>query len=468
MKNQLFINYKSIKNEAKSSIWVCYTLSLLPIITLLLSLIVGLFSPTKYNFLNLYSQYIYLLILFPLLFILIDVTMVIFGKRRFKFNLSEFLKRYFEIIPLALCLILIILASIIQAISSPTQNGFTTSVLSPFGIGLGFPIILLIAMCFVFGFGIKNRNIAEHILFAITISSTILCVLILIDPKCNFKIHNPSNDVWSSVFNNSNCFGLYLTIPTIILAGMFTFRKNKLVKFSSIFAFLLHCVVLFLTNTFSSMLGVFFALIFMAIFKQFYRKKFDPLALLPLAIFIGLSFAVQLLASDFYSKYIGFFNGIKNLVIEIKEIIKNPNSTLSENAGTGRFGIFKQSLINVLKNPIFGNGDTYTNPHSFILQIAEIWGIPCLTMLTISVIIVFVKFFTKIKHLSRLTIILACVCISHLFTALFISITPHIGCLFLMVLGIFYRFLNVDIAKYKMQKSITTHGIVITDQNVLN
>ncbi len=466
MKKQLFINYKSIKNEAKSTIWVSYILSFLPILTILLDLI--FWSSTKYNFLNLYSQYIYLLILFPLLFILIDVSLVVLGKRRFRFSLSEFLKRYFEIIPLMLCLILIIVNSTIQAISSPSQNGFTTSVLSPFGVGLGFPIILLIAMCFVFGFGLKNRNIAEHILFAIAITSTLLCVLILIDPKCTFFIHNPSNDVWSSVFNNSNYFGLYLTLPTIILAGMFTFRKNKLVKISSIFAFLLHCVVLFLTNTFSSMLGVLLGLIFMVIFKQFYRKKFDLLAFLPLVIFIGASFIVLPLASSFYSKYIGFFKEIQNLIFEIKEIFKNPNSTLSDNAGTGRFKIFKDSVARILDNPVLGSGDTYTNPHSIFLQIAEIWGLPCLTMLIISVIIVFVKFFTKIKHLSRLTLILACVCLSHLFTALFIGITPHISCLFSMVLGVFYRFLNVDIAKYKMQKSITTSGIVITDQNVLN
>lgn len=467
MKNQLFINYKSIKNEAKSSIWVCYILSFLPIITIILSLIVGIFSDAKHDFLNLYSQYIYLLILFPVLFILIDILGIFFGKRRFRFSFSEFLKRYFEIIPLGLCLILILASSIVQAISCPAQNGFTTSVLSPFGIGLGFPIILLVGMCFVFGFGLKNRNIAEHIIFSIAITSTILCVLILIDPRCTFKIHNPSNDVWSSVFNNSNNFGLYLTIPTIILAGLFIFRRNKLIKISSIWAFCLHCVVLFLTNTFSSMLGVFLALILLAIISHFYSKRFNPFAILPLVIFLGLSFAVELLASDFYSKYIGFFKEIKNLFIEINEIFKNPNSTLSENAGTGRFKIFKQSFNNVLKNPIFGNGDTYTNPHSFILQIAEIWGILCLTMFLISVIIVFVKFFTNIKHLSRLTLILAGVCVSHLFTALFISIMPHIGCLFLMVLGIFYRFLNVDIAKHKMQKTIKTGGIIITDQNVL-
>lgn len=467
MKPSILKNYNSIKNEVKASIWVCYILAILPVFTIILDCIFKIFNVTNLSFLHLYSQYTYLLILFPIIFILVDIIAVLCGKRRLRFNFKEFILSYLEIIPLAMCFLLIITSSIVQIIQDSSLNGFTTDVSSPYHLATGFPIILLIAMCFLFGFGIKNRNIATHILFAIVICSSILCILMLIDPKCDLFFHNPSNTNWSSVFCNSNYFGLYLTISILLLAGLFCF-STKTMRWLSFVALLLHLFVLFLVNTFSSMLAVFIALITLFILQNERLKKFSFLSLLPLFAFVAISLIVQLFAQSYYSKYIGFFAEIKQLAIDIKNIFTDYNSTLADNAGTGRFKLFKESIKQILDHPLLGNGNTYTNPHSAFLQLAEIWGLPCLTLLIISFIMSTIRFFKHFKSQSSLSIITFIAIEGFLICSLFCSIMPHITPLFLMIFGVFVRYYNIDIKKNKLQKTIKTNGIIITDQNVLN
>ncbi len=467
MKPSILKNYNSIKNEVKASIWVCYILAILPVFTIILDCIFKIFNVTNLSFLHLYSQYTYLLILFPIIFILVDIIAVLCGKRRLRFNFKEFILSYLEIIPLAMCFLLIITSSIVQIIQDSSLNGFTTDVSSPYHLATGFPIILLIAMCFLFGFGIKNRNIATHILFAIVICSSILCILILIDPKCDLFFHNPSNTNWSSVFCNSNYFGLYLTISILLLAGLFCF-STKTMRWLSFVALLLHLFVLFLVNTFSSMLAVFIALITLFILQNERLKKFSFLSLLPLFAFVAISLIVQLFAQSHYSKYIGFFAEIKQLAIDIKNIFTDYNSTLADNAGTGRFKLFKESIKQILDHPLLGNGNTYTNPHSAFLQLAEIWGLPCLTLLIISFIMSTIRFFKHFNSQSSLSIITFIAIEGFLICSLFCSIMPHITPLFLMIFGVFVRYYNIDIKKNKLQKTIKTDGIIITDQNVLN
>lgn len=467
MKPSILKNYNSIKNEVKASIWVCYILAILPVFTIILDCIFKIFNVTNLSFLHLYSQYTYLLILFPIIFILVDIIAVLCGKRRLRFNFKEFILSYLEIIPLAMCFLLIITSSIVQIIQDSSLNGFTTDVSSPYHLATGFPIILLIAMCFLFGFGIKNRNIATHILFAIVICSSILCILILIDPKCDLFFHNPSNTNWSSVFCNSNYFGLYLTISILLLAGLFCF-STKTMRWLSFVALLLHLFVLFLVNTFSSMLAVFIALITLFILQNERLKKFSFLSLLPLFAFVAISLIVQLFAQSHYSKYIGFFAEIKQLAIDIKNIFTDYNSTLADNAGTGRFKLFKESIKQILDHPLLGNGNTYTNPHSAFLQLAEIWGLPCLTLLIISFIMSTIRFFKHFNSQSSLSIITFIAIEGFLICSLFCSIMPHITPLFLMIFGVFVRYYNIDIKKNKLQKTIKTDGIIVTDQNVLN
>ena len=468
MWKNLISNYKSIKNGARSAVFVCYILALLPLLTAIICGLFSLFTNNLPAFATLYSQYFYLLILFPLLLIAIDVTMVIAGKRRWRFSIKDFCKNYYEIIFIALFVLLLLISSLVQFAQNVYPNGFVADVKNPFNIGLGIPIMLLIGMSFLFGFGLKNRTIAENIIVCITMCSTILCILTLIDPKGNFIIHLPNNTNWSGMFNNSNYYGFYLTITTTILAGNFSLNPSKLIKWYSFCAMLLHFVVIFLNNSFACMLSVIIALIVLLILCQIYKRRFSFLATLPIICFVGISVVVSLFASKYYSNYIGFFYELQGLMSDIKDIFLNPTSASADLSGTGRFGLWRTSIKSILSHPLFGNGNTYTNPHSEYLQLAEIWGLPCLTMYLVSVIIVFVKFFRNFKGASYLTIILAVTCIGYLTSSLFGGIMPHIAPLFVMILGMFYRFCNVDRMKLKLQKSIKTEGIIITDQNVLN
>ncbi len=468
MKNTLLKNYNSIKNGFKSSVHICYYICLLPVILIALNLLFGLFGNTTHKFLQHYNQAVYLLMLFPIIFVATDVVGVLFFKQKLRFNTKSFLRTYPEVLVLLCVLIFMLVASVLQLLLNYQHNGFEVSTLNVFNLGQGLPFFAFYALCFGFAFALKSRKIAEHLCVVLMAVSSILCILSLIDPVGNLKFLSGGNTNWCSMFYNSNHYGYYLTITTVLCAGIFVFTRHSLLKSASIFSFVLHCFVVFLNNSFDAMLCILIVLFVLSIVACINQKKFRLHYFFPLFSFVATSFAVTFFAQSYYSKYVGLNNELVNFVKDIVNIITDPNSSESLVAGTGRWQIFKDSVKNILSSPIIGTGNTSATPHSEYLQIAEIWGIGCLLFYLAFSIIIHIKAIKNIAHLSSLSLTLWLVVLGYQLSALFGNIVPHVAPYFMLVLGIFVRFLNVDIKKHKLQKQIKTSGVTINDNNVLN
>ncbi len=467
VKFDLTKNLKSCKNGCWSPAFVCYILSLLPVIVAFLYTIFSIFNSVNFNFLYQHLQFAYWLIVFPILFILIDITRVIKGKYKMKFTLKDFINTYPETIILLFALIWIIVGSICRLLSDIAPTGFEAKALNVFNIYQGIPFFLFYGMCFLFSFLLKSRKIAKNILISTIICSSILIVFSLVDPTGKIGFQSIGNTNWCSVFFNSNYYGYYLSLTTIICTGLFVVEENKLFKWLFFSAIIPHLLVCFLNNSLGCMLAIFIVLILIPIIVNIKNKIFDWKTLLPIFVFVSLSQLTVAFSKAYYSNYENFFSQLYNMFCEIVNFIKDPSSPQNQTFGTGRVGLWIESLKEIGKSPIFGNGKTNHLPHSEYLQIAEIWGLPCLTLTLVAIIMIFIKTFKHLRNLDRITIVLMFAVLSYLISAMFGNIMPHITPLFAMLLGLLVRWCNVDIKKAKLQKEIQTEGVIITDKDVL-
>lgn len=462
-------NLKGYKNGCWSSVFVSYYLSLLPLIVSFFYTIFNLFGATSFNFLYIHLQYSYLLILFPLLFISIDITRILSGKYRFRFSVKNLIKNYPETLLFLGVILWVFVSCISRIIQGVTPSGFRANGSSIYSLEQGFPFYLFYAMCYVFAFLLKSRKIAENITLSLIICSTILALFSLFDPTGKLAFQSLGNTNWCSVFFNSNVYGYFLSITTILCFAWFMLKEEKVVKYLLLASGVIHLVVVFMNNSLACMLSIFITLIVCVIIFSIRKKRFDWQYLLPIGAFIVLSQICTLFAPHYYSKYENFFVQLANMFCEIIGIVNDPLAPANATFGTGRVELWKNSIKEIIYgNPIFGNGNTYSQPHSEYLQLAEIWGLPCLTFYITAFIIIFIKYFKNLKHLSSLTHVLFVVVLSYLISACFGNIMPHIAPCFIMVSALLVRWLNVDILKANLQKQIKTEGIVISDNNVLD
>lgn len=462
-------NLKRYKNGNWSSVFVCYYLSLLPIIVSFFYMIFHLFDATHLKFLYIHLQYSYLLILFPLLFIMIDLTRIIKGKYKFRFSFKTLFTTYPETLLFLGVILWILISSFSRVIIGVYPSGFEANASSIYSLEQGFPFYLFYAMCFVFAFSLKSRKIAENITLSMIICSTIFVIFSLIDPTGKLSFQSLGNTNWCSVFLNSNIYGYFLSMTTILCFAWFMLKTEKTIKYLLLSSGILHLVVVFMNNSLACMLSIFITLIVCIIVFSIHKRKFDWQYLLPIVIFVALSQICTLFAHHYYSKYQNFFGQLINMCCEFFGLIYAPLDPATASFGTGRAELWLNSLKEIFENnPIWGNGNTYSQPHSEYLQLAEIWGLPCLTFYIVAFIIVFVKHLKNLRHLSPLSLVLFSSVLCYLISACFGNIMPHIAPYFIMLSAMLVRWLNVDINKAKLQKEIKTEGIIITDNNILN
>lgn len=466
VKYNLLKDLKNYKNGFHSSFFICYYLSFLPLIVSFLYCFFSLFQLTHFRFLYQHLQYSYLLILFPVLFLLFDITRVYLGKYKLRFSLRTFIKDYPETLCLFACLVWILLTCIFRLIIGSNITGFETNT-SIFSLEQGFPFYLFYAMCFVFAFMLKSRKITENIILSFIICSTILVIFSLIDPTGKLGFQAIGNTNWCSVFFNSNYYGYYLCLTTILCFATYMLRKSRGVKYCTLASGILHLFVCFMNNSLACMLSVFIVLIIAPILFSINSHKLDWHYILPIVSFVAISQLSLIFAKNYYSNYENFFSQLGNMFLELFGLLKNPSSPLNFNFGTGRVELWSNSIKNILECPIFGSGNTRSLPHSEYLQLGETWGLPCLTFYLATIIIILIKSIKYLKVLSRLSLILLTCVLSYLISACFGCIMPHITPYFIMLLAFFVRWSNVDIKKHKLQKQIQTEGIEITDNNVL-
>ena len=253
---------------------------------------------------------------------------------------------------------------------------------------------------------IKEKKFIKNIIKTIIVSAIIITILPLLNE--GFSYGNFSN-----IFHNSNHYGYFLMICSILSGFMFV----KYAGFKRIMYLLIFCLIsymLIVNDTFGCYLAIFIGLIFALVYSVI--KDYKPKEITALfTTFILLSFFISLTGIKIAEKVPSndihgiVFNNIASLFKDANSFLSSSDEVASNKAGSGRGRLWKKASEYILEHPITGGGMECLNeyyrqnlilmdrPHNMILQVAAFIGIPgAIIYLTLIV-------YLAIKNLKYLT-----------------------------------------------------------------
>ena len=201
--------------------------------------------------------------------------------------------------------------------------------------------------------------------------------------------YNPSQKQYlSSIFYNSNHYAYYLTLCILLSAAMYVTEKNRKLRIALLFSFISNYTVLIIADTLGSYLAVMGGLCLMLVlicftkhcFPVFSQTYVKTRAIIVVCSSIALSFVL----SFFYHSV---FSSIITTIFELGKLATNE----IENAGSGRWKMWKLTIGYIKEKPLFGHGiegirmrlefmTRFDRPHNEYLQYAAFWGIPSLVL----------------------------------------------------------------------------------------
>ena len=451
MKINLLKNLKGYKG-LRSSVVAGYMIALSPVFTALVACLSFLVLGNTSK-LGLLSAQIYTYALFfGVLFLCLDLYRIILKDREFE-SFKSTLKTKPELFILLGFLLWNILATILQLSIFGESHAYTT-IIYPLGIQEGLFAFVIYGFCVLMAYYVKQKDITKNILF------TFLCVVLalsffaIIDPtgKLIFQIH--SNTSWASMFFNSNHFGYVLVLATTLSGIGFVLTTVKWEKILSLVFLVVFCITSFFVDTFGSLIAIFAAFLLIPIVLTWFKKKFSWKYLIPLGVFVVLSFAMIPFGNwKYYSTYRSFFSQIGGLFKDTLTVAKDvsdsaPTSDAAKQAGTNRWGLWLMAFEQIAKSPIIGTGDVLLRPHNEYLQFAQVWGLPSAILYLSAFVVIFIKAIKHRAKLSNLTSALIFCIGAFLISAMFGNTMPHTTPFFALFLGFLIRWMNHDITRH--------------------
>lgn len=433
----------SVKRTLTTSYIASYWIALSPLVVMLFAIISHLATNDSSTFGLMSSHIFFYFVSFIVLFLCFDIYPVIIKEQRFE-SFKTTLKIKPELFILLGFFVWNILATILQILILGNSNALSTTI-QPYYIQEGLICFFIYGMCVFFAHGIKDETVTKKILHLFLFSGLFISLIALLNPRGTWIVHNTHNTSWASLFINSNHFGHFLCISTTLSAGMFIFEKTKWKQILLGCMFGFFCLISCFADTFGSLIATFLTLIIMPVVISLSKKKFDWKTILPLVIFIAISFIAIPIAKSLHSTYRSFFSQCVNLIKEFFVVADSPTSSEAMSAGTNRWSLWMNAFKSILENPLIGNGEVLMRPHNEYLQYAVVWGIPSVLIYLSAFVVMLVKVIKHITKLSPLSLILGFCVFCYLISAIFGNTMPHVVPFFALLLGFFIRNLNKNI-----------------------
>jgi O-antigen ligase len=236
----------------------------------------------------------------------------------------------------------------------------------------------------------------------------------------------------AAVFYQFNHTGYYLNLSIVCLMGLYLYgssRKER-IYYSLSLAFQIYAILV--NSTLGSYLGSLGALIFMVIFYLVRKEQGKWRVLVPVVIFILVSWAS-------YMGWVPTSSGedmrvnIETLTKDTSDIVSNPLE--ATDAGHGRMTLWQEGLKMVAKSPIFGYGPDSIDPDLTTEEIkTKFWteradnefiqcaisnGIPGLLLYLLTLFSMAIYRLRDLKKLSAETVIAAGCVIAYLISGCF-------------------------------------------------
>jgi O-antigen ligase len=277
----------------------------------------------------------------------------------------------------------------------------------------------------------------KKIIVMITLSSTFISILMLVNiDRINRLLNFYSN---SAVFYNINHFGYYLCLAIMSSAALFLIEEVSIKKsyfYLTCFAVLVAALVK--NNSLGPYIGVLGGILFLGILSLIYSKEHLSKIIKVIAIFIIVSFIINICNGLLVNELTKLFGDIQNVV---------SNTETAEKAGSGRWILWVEGVKFSLEKPLFGfgpenlgarymlEGIEHDRPHNEFIQIAASLGIPALLFYIAALFRHFSILALNRNNLNTTIITLNSIIVAYLISSLFGNTMFYTSPFYFMFLG---------------------------------
>ena len=274
-----------------------------------------------------------------------------------------------------------------------------------------YPFIFFFCGMFIYKSGWKRG-----LLYLLMLTSVPLNIVTLID-KYVTPVYYFVGEGMSSVFYQFNHYGYYLVVVSVTAALLFVYEEKLPLKMLSLACFVLAVSTLIINDTLGAFLAAGFALVCFVVYSLIWERGRFKFILAVLGVFVLVTALCSFVKNDLVSS-------LANTVTDVQTIATNSEG--AENAGTGRWGIWKSSVKFMLERPLYGWGiETLQHeydllaPHNEVLLYAVYFGIPVAVAYVAAVGFTMIRSMLSLKKVPELTRICFFVTIGYLASSMF-------------------------------------------------
>ncbi len=295
---------------------------------------------------------------------------------------------------------------------------------------------------------IKNEKIKKYLMYLFLAISLIygICVGVsLISGSYTFAQQRPYDVFWIvGILNNPNHYAYYLTVAITCCGAFFALEKNKIVKWLCFVTFVINLVILIKNDTFGCYLSTIGGLVFLLVVLAIVNKRIDKNALFLIAVFIAVSFIINLFEPS-------VSGNISSLNSDINSVIQDTDN--AKYAGTNRWLLWSKTIEYIIEKPFFGHGTeaiserlltvhTHDRTHNEYLQYTAFYGIPAGICYLAAIMSVFIHGLKNKKKLSKYEIAALAAAFAYCFSAFFGSSRTYTAPYLFIFLGLGFGICN--------------------------
>lgn len=334
----------------------------------------------------------------------------------------------------------------VMILISTIINGFTTDALkgdSSRGESI-FSFLVYFLVFYLCTSLAGNTNLKKLLLAVFFISNTVVNVITLIDRFVTpvFFLEYSDPDALSSVFYQFNHYGYFLMLAIMLSSALFVLSSKKSVRIMMIIYLAVNTFLLVLNTTFGCFLACVAGFVFMTVIISVRERKVSFMSLAAFAVFMTVCFVAGL-------RYHSFINEIGLLITDFRSVLNSvsekadfvPEGTenavpvsasAAENAGTGRWGLWKATIRYIMEKPLTGWGNEgihdmlweesnhlNNRPHNEYLQYAAFFGIPALAFYLCGLLSFFAGVFRRLRKSSDISVVFLVAAFTYLVSAFF-------------------------------------------------
>lgn len=326
---------------------------------------------------------------------------------------------------------------------------------------------------FINGFIIShNKEYLKKVLNSLLISSSFLCILILMNNKITDVLLLNNNDMTNNIYTgftyNLNHFAYYLSITVIASIACFL-NTIGIKKLLYLFSYIIQTIVLIRNDTFASFLAILITIIIMFIYCLIIKKNRICMSIILLSILI-VPFTFKNVNDSFnriIKEIVKISNNKDNLYVSINDDEKIDNSAdLVICAGNSRLDLWLKGIDLMKNKPLFGYGienlgepyshivmcDSTDRPHNIFIQIGATTGIFGLLLYVVFLGIVFINIIIKYKEINKEIMIFVFMSISYIISLFFGNSMFYTTPYYMISLGVIFSIYYMERKKINDRK----------------